>query len=187
MESRRKEILDAALEVFLECGFDGTTLAAIRDRSGASTGSIYHFFSGKAGIAAALLTEATEGWGRVAGDAIGRSDAEAAIKATIRGLLDWGAANPRLFLFMDELLTRARSSREFAIVGEIMMSGRDRARAVYEGWADEGVVRACPWPVAYALMMGPAYALLREAGGAPVAQDDVETIVEASWQSVRRR
>ena len=45
--SRREEILTAALSCFLDKGFERTTLGDIRARSGASTGSIYHFFAGK--------------------------------------------------------------------------------------------------------------------------------------------
>ncbi|HTO27428.1 MAG TPA: TetR family transcriptional regulator, partial [Devosia sp.] len=43
---RRRQILDAALSAFLERGYAATSIADIRARSGASTGSIYHFFAG---------------------------------------------------------------------------------------------------------------------------------------------
>ena len=59
---RRRQILDAALASFLEKGYAATSIADIRARSGASTGSIYHFFSGKGALAEALLREAVAGW-----------------------------------------------------------------------------------------------------------------------------
>ena len=59
---RRRQILDAALACFLERGYLGTTIADIRRRSGATTGSIYHFFDGKGALAQALLTDAIVGW-----------------------------------------------------------------------------------------------------------------------------
>src|SRR5215470_14374357 len=56
-ERRRKSILDAALACFLERGVAATTTEEIRDRSGASIGSIYHHFGDKEGLAGALYVE----------------------------------------------------------------------------------------------------------------------------------
>lgn len=53
-QRRRQHILDAALECFATIGYDQTTLADIRERAGASTGSIYHHFGSKEQIAASL-------------------------------------------------------------------------------------------------------------------------------------
>src|SRR5690349_25121687 len=55
--ARRQAILDAALECFSTLGYDQTTLADIRARSGASTGSIYHHFGSKERIAASLYLD----------------------------------------------------------------------------------------------------------------------------------
>ncbi|MDT5357048.1 MAG: hypothetical protein QOJ56_5580, partial [Mycobacterium sp.] len=41
---RRRAILDAALTIFLKNGVAGTTIEALHRESGASVGSIYHFF-----------------------------------------------------------------------------------------------------------------------------------------------
>jgi AcrR family transcriptional regulator len=195
MENRRQSILDAALDVFLEKGFDGATLAAIREKSGASTGSIYHFFSGKAEIAAALLTEATSGWAAQSsgGKAEAASppdmaDAEAAIKSSVEGFLRWGIASPKHFSFMDELLTRSNNSPDFHMVAEMLTEGRGAARALYDAWREQGKVRALSWDVAYALMMGPAYALLRAAAaGHAVTAADIALVSDAAWEAVRAR
>ncbi len=53
-ETRRSEILAAALSCFVEVGFEATTIEMIRERSGASVGSLYHHFGDKSGVAAAL-------------------------------------------------------------------------------------------------------------------------------------
>ena len=45
--SRKDEILQAALACFSEHGVDATTIEMIRDRSGASIGSLYHHFGNK--------------------------------------------------------------------------------------------------------------------------------------------
>ncbi len=46
-DERRRSILEAALDCFLEKGYIATTINDIREASGATTGSIYHFFDGK--------------------------------------------------------------------------------------------------------------------------------------------
>ena len=56
-ERRKREILEAALACFGELGYEKTTLAEIRARSEASTGSIYHHFRSKEHLFAALYLE----------------------------------------------------------------------------------------------------------------------------------
>jgi AcrR family transcriptional regulator len=58
--SRRKDILAAALDAFLVHGVAGTTTEELRERSGASIGSIYHWFGSKMGVAAELYVSALE-------------------------------------------------------------------------------------------------------------------------------
>ena len=53
-ENRRRTILAAALACFAEHGYEATTLGQIRERSGASVGSIYHLFASKEEIAGAV-------------------------------------------------------------------------------------------------------------------------------------
>ena len=52
--SRKQEILQAALACFTEFGVEATTIEMIRDRSGASIGSLYHHFGNRERIIAAL-------------------------------------------------------------------------------------------------------------------------------------
>ncbi len=54
---RREQILEGALACFSESGFDQTTMEDIRRRSGASTGSLYHHFTNKEQLAAAVYLE----------------------------------------------------------------------------------------------------------------------------------
>lgn len=53
-ESTRQRLLDAATEVFLEKGYEGTRVAEVARRAGLTTGAIYGNFGSKAD----LLTEA---------------------------------------------------------------------------------------------------------------------------------
>lgn len=58
----RERILAAASDLFASSGFAGTSIAALRQRSGASASSIYHEFGSKEGVLAAVLEESAARW-----------------------------------------------------------------------------------------------------------------------------
>src|SRR3984893_5189137 len=59
-EIRRAQILDAAVEVFLENGYGGATIDLVVERAGASKATVYSFFGGKDGLFAAIVEERAE-------------------------------------------------------------------------------------------------------------------------------
>jgi AcrR family transcriptional regulator len=59
-EIRRSQILDAAVEVFLENGYSGATIDLVVERAGASKATVYSFFGGKDGLFAAIVEERCE-------------------------------------------------------------------------------------------------------------------------------
>lgn len=184
---RRRAILEAALSAFTELGYASTTLSVICQRSGASVGSVYHFFSGKEEIAFELIRDAIEGWGKESGErALDPQDAESAVRASVRGLLQWGDRNDALFRFMEEMRARAGSNPELPSVEELFSEGRKRAEALYATWVERRMVRDLSWPVAYALMVGPAYHYLRtKPTGDRIAAEDIERLASAAWEAVR--
>lgn len=185
---RRRQILDAALAAFLERGYASTSIADIRARSGASTGSIYHFFSGKGALAEALLREAVAGWGDLSAAALGaNASAETAIKASVRGLMLWAFAEPARFRFMDEVRNLAPADPDFAAVRDLLENGQTLGAAHYARMAAAGAVRNLPFPIAHALMLGPAYAYLRRAGATRPEEAGriAEFFAEAAWQAVK--
>ena len=53
---RLAAVLDAAAELFVEAGYDATTMQAIADRSGSSIGALYNYFPDKESVASTLRT-----------------------------------------------------------------------------------------------------------------------------------
>ena len=49
-EDRAEDILKAALALFVERGFHGTSVPSVAERAGAATGTIYHYFASKEGL-----------------------------------------------------------------------------------------------------------------------------------------
>jgi AcrR family transcriptional regulator len=185
-DERRESILEAALGCFLEKGYIATTINDIREASGATTGSIYHFFDGKGALAMALLEDAIAGW---SGESQSSSEApEAVIKASAGGLVTWGLKNPELFRFMDEIRTLAVTAPEFAAIADTLAEGQGSAQAAYSKFVKARKVKDIPWPAAHSLILGPAYNYLRlaTAGRARVAaKRAAEIMADAAWAAVK--
>jgi AcrR family transcriptional regulator len=56
-ESLREEILDAARQLFIQYGYESTSIRAIAEKVGASPGILYHYFEDKQDIMALLVRE----------------------------------------------------------------------------------------------------------------------------------
>jgi len=185
-DERRESILDAALACFLEKGYIATTINDIREASGATTGSIYHFFDGKGALAMALLEDAIAGW---SGESMSSSDtAEATVKAAAMGLVNWGTKNPELFRFTDEIRTLSATAPEFEAVADTLAEGQGSLSASYAKFAKARKVKDLPWPVAHSLILGPAYDYLRLAstGRARVAaKRAAELVADGAWAAVK--
>jgi AcrR family transcriptional regulator len=185
-DERRESILEAALSCFLEKGYIATTINDIRESSGATTGSIYHFFDGKGALATALLEDAVAGW---SGESTTSSEApEAVIKASANGLVTWGLKNPELFRFTDEIRTLSATAPEFADIADTLAEGQGTAAASYSKFIKAKKVKDLPWPVAHSLILGPAYNYLRLAttGRSRVAaKRAAELLADAAWVAVK--
>lgn len=117
-ETRRRQILQAALECFTSQGVDATTIEDIRVRSGASIGSIYHHFGSKEDLAIALYIEGLrfyqDGFVR---ELTRHADAASGIRAVVAYHLDWVSTEPDwarhlLYLREAEVITSAESALE---------------------------------------------------------------------------
>lgn len=79
----RAAILDAALEVFLEAGYENANVADIVQRSERSVGSIYHHFGGKPELFIALWEETQNAYFAAAADAVAKARKKQSDPATL--------------------------------------------------------------------------------------------------------
>lgn len=104
MAGARDDLLTAALAVFDRDGFEGATVAAIRERAGASNGSFFHFFNSKRELAGTLFLELLRRYHIAMLDVIDPPPgAEEGIARLIRTHLDWVATNRREANFLFEI------------------------------------------------------------------------------------
>ena len=174
---RRADILRGALEAFTERGYAETSIEDIRARSGASIGSIYHDYRGKADVAAALYVEGLRRYQTGAVPVLASAaDAESGIRGLARYHLRWIAANRDLARF---LLTHREP--------EVLAASRDATRPTNDAFVAEarrwlaemtarGEVGELPFDVAVAALIGP----LQEFGRLWVADISATPVDEAA-------
>ena len=182
-QARRRDILDAALALFLERGVSETTADDIRARSGVSVGSFYHHFAGgKDDVAAALYLETiAEYQAGFLAELRRHRQVASGVRATVRYHLHWveGHRNAARFLFSyGDLELRSRPDEALAQLN---------ARLVSEvrNWAANvgaGELADLPTDVATALWLGPAQHFARRwlAGGTTTSIDRAARLLAAA-------
>jgi AcrR family transcriptional regulator len=93
----RERILDVALDLFIEQGYDKTSLRQIAEPLGFTQAAIYYHFAAKQDILVALHLRLHE-LGRPAFEQLGKEAGPAGWAAVLRGLVDTMLANHKLFV-----------------------------------------------------------------------------------------
>lgn len=188
-KSRKEEILNAALACFTEHGIEATTIDMIRERSGASVGSMYHHFGNKESIAAALYIGALAEHNDYQQQLLAKAkSAEEGVKAIAFAYADWVSSNPvkaRFVLYSRGVIAKSDKA------GELQERTRTHVTAVqawFKPFIDNGSLKKLPLEVYGSLITGPAhdYARLWLSGRAKTdirAYRDI--LAEAAWNAVR--
>lgn len=178
--TRRETILKAALEA-LEAG-EEVTIEAVRERSGASVGSIYHHFGDKDAILGALYARVLKGYQAGVQRTLKASpDAEDGIKALVHNHLRWVESNPEQARFLLDGAARDRAGDEV----EALNKGTFAALDAWVGSHRE--IRPMGREVFFVSVFGPAQALsrswlARRDGSLREVEDD---LAAAAWRAVR--
>lgn len=187
-ESRRREVLDAALKCFSERGAEATSIEMIRDLSGASVGSIYHHFGGKDGIALALYLEGLKEANELALRRLAETrDARAGVEALVHAFIDWVARNPQWARYVYGTAALWSSGP----APELKTLNRDYHDAL-DAWLrphiEAGRIRKLPVAALVALIYGPVFAYARRwlLGEAPKSVKALAgEFAAAAWRAVR--
>lgn len=185
---RRSQILDAALDCFVSKGYAQTTIADVRERSGASTGSIYHHFAGKEQLAAALYVEGLAHYQAGLLEVLeANADAEAGVKAVVRYHLHWVTAHRKLARY---LMNRRPSGVVMATKRPMREQNRKFLSGVH-GWFEPhlgaGRVARLPTDLFYSVLLGPVQEFSRnwldERARTPL-DEAADVLADATWRSV---
>ena len=153
---------EEALRLFMVDGYAGLSMQEVRLRAGVSNGSLYHHFSSKADLVAALRVE---GMGQcqdvVLGTVDGADVAEEAVRAAVEHYLRWVEDHREMasLLFADlpdavvlpaETVLAEPNRRYVRVVGEWL-----------QAQMREGALVERPFEIAHALWLGPTQEFCR--------------------------
>jgi AcrR family transcriptional regulator len=157
----RARILDAALACFIESGYERTTIARIRERSGVSNGALFHHFPTKEAIADALYVDAIESFQEGLWELLrSRSRSlRAALAGGISHQLRWIEANRdrASFLYM-----RGHLDWDSPASAQLQELNRSLAQAYREWMAplvESGQIRPMSMLILNAIVTGPVHAI----------------------------
>jgi AcrR family transcriptional regulator len=187
---RRQAILDAALGCFLANSVSATKIDAIRERSGASVGSIYHFFGSKDGLATQLYVEVLADHNATYLDALRTSrSAKAGITGAVHAHLRWVGANrdrARYVFNWRELEVIDRREPAVAALSEDLYLVASQWLA---GHVRSGRIRSLSPRMFQALWMGATLEYARLWMAHPTSDADLvdagDALADAAWQAVR--
>lgn len=188
-QERRRTILDAALNCFIELGYETAGIQDICRRSGSSVGSVYHFFGSKEGLALALYAEGLQGWSDAVLDlSVEDRPPERIVRAMVARSLEWIVAHPRQARFLAQAAWLEPIAGNRAETAATVTTMRRRGTALLAYLVAQGEVRALPWDLFQAQVLGPArdYALAYLNGAAETdPAEAARALGEAAWRAVR--
>jgi len=187
--NRKQEILQAALDCITEVGVEATTIEMIRDRSGASIGSLYHHFGNRERIIAALYLEGLGGYGAMLEAGLLDSLApEACVKLFVTGYVDWVAANPAWARFILHNRGRVEAGEMGEQLREYNQQHGQRIAAILRRHREAGAFKAIPGECFVSVVIGPVQDMARNwlAGRSKQPLTEYrELLAQIAWDSVR--
>ncbi len=178
----KTRILDGALACFADKGYDATAIADIRAHSGLSTGSLYHFYRSKEGIAAALAAMLEEQWWGTLLDSP-PAGAEDAVRALPGRALRWAVGDPARWRLLRSL---PRGPEAVAVRTQALA----RAEDLFMTFLAAGALRRMPPSLAVSTVLGPVDAFLDAwvLEATPIAPHDAAKVLgESAWRAVAAR
>jgi AcrR family transcriptional regulator len=159
----RARILETALACFTELGYEQTTTALIRRRSGVSNGALFHHFSTKEAIADGVYVQSIASYQRGLWELLRRRprSLRAAVRGTIAHQLDWVDRHEDRARFV---YIRGHLDWETPAGAELVELNANLASA-YRDWmaplVAAGEVRTTSMLMLTAIVTGPAHAIAR--------------------------
>ncbi|MDE1146795.1 MAG: TetR/AcrR family transcriptional regulator [Azospirillaceae bacterium] len=142
-EARRAAIMDAALKVFLQKGFERATLGDILALSGGSRATLYELFGGKDGLFLAVLEQATAEITHVIGEVAESSGPPADVLVRFGTSLLDALVQPEVMAMTRILVAEGRLFPD--LMGRFFNEGPDESRRKVANYlrraADQGLLR----------------------------------------------
>ena len=132
IKDKKTAIMDAALKLFTERGFHGTSTAQISKDAGVATGTLFNYFPTKEDLINSLYFEVK---GRLSRSIRVGIDEEVSFQDKLRRLwsniIKWGVNSPEEYLFVEQFcsspyitkITREEVMKEYIFLNELVQEG----------------------------------------------------------------
>lgn len=181
---KRSALLQAALDLFAENGFNASPTALIAKRAGVATGTLFFYFKNKEELIRELFNEVIAEIDGIAmeDEPEGMPIRERFLRAFSR-ILRYFLDNPKIFMFVDRYHFSHLRDRGVSTVGE-----NERLRKLLVQAREEKVIKDAPLLVLESIAFGPPAALAREhaSRGTPIGDDMIDAIIQACWDGLKR-
>jgi len=186
---KRHEIIEAALDLIVEHGFHGASMAMVAEKADVGAGTIYHYFESKEALINELYQELEENVMVTLqeGYPISKPIRERFIHIGT-ALLKYFVAHPLYFRYIEQY---HNSPYGVSLRRDKILSKADR-RDIFKDLFEEGitqqVIKDFPLIILSALAFGPLVSSARDHTLGFIILDDtlIAEIVEACWDGIRR-
>jgi TetR/AcrR family transcriptional regulator, repressor of fatR-cypB operon len=132
---KREQIVDAALELFVERGFYGTAVPEIADRAGVGAGTIYRYFESKEALVNAIYREQKQRFGAATLDDFpATAPTREQFRVMWMRMAKFATEKPSAFVFLElhhhapylDAESRALEQRMTALFGHVVIGAQAR-------------------------------------------------------------
>lgn len=111
-ESSRTEILNAALELFAQNGFHGTSISQIAEKAGISKGLMYNYFKSKDDLLRTIIDDGFQKLGEIMAEVNAETDPPKALEKIIRLSLKNIKNNPEYWKLYMSIVLQSASQKD---------------------------------------------------------------------------
>jgi AcrR family transcriptional regulator len=141
LDQRRRAILASARALFVEQGYEKTTLGEIVERAGGSLATVYKLFGNKDGLLEAVIFEGAQSGEALIREASALGGGPAAILHRLAVSLDAHFLDPEVVALVRIVIARSINNRDFArlFFERTATSTRTAIEDLFESWHRSGV------------------------------------------------
>lgn len=159
----RDRILNAACDLFVAEGYERTSVARIREKSGVSNGTLFHHFPTKEAILDALYTDAMKAVNHRYIEALSSkpSSLRELLRSLVGVILDFAVDEPDEAKIIYELAPPGRDSLSRAELDAESAGLLEAIKTSMEPYRDSGELKRMPDRAMMSILTGPAHLISR--------------------------
>ncbi|MFJ7978637.1 TetR/AcrR family transcriptional regulator [Peribacillus sp. NPDC096379] len=184
-KNKQEDVFEAAMQLFAERGYDGTTIPMIADKAKVGAGTIYRYFDNKEALVNSLFTKCVLQFSEaIRSDLPFHSTIREQFTHIFNRLFDFARNNVEAFLFINSheggYYLDDHSKETFNDFLSFIIG-------VIENGQEQGFIRSLPSCALIATVYGPVVMLVKmmETGELTYTEDLLKELEESSWNAIR--